>query len=123
MDPETRPALAIATSVVVMAIGGRITAQHQELWIAFPQPLPREETRDRIQEKQEADRRNCLCRYRRPRSCVPRFSRSTSTRRFVWREFEKPRLNVVRQRVLEAVAIRQLAAAQFLPLDQPRHEL
>ena len=57
---ELAPALAIATSVVVMAIGGRVAAQAPKPADRLPQPLPREETRDRIQEKEETDRRLAL---------------------------------------------------------------
>ena len=120
MDPETRPALVIATSVVVMAIGGRVAAQAPGTVDRLPQPLPRQETRDRIQEKEETDRRLALPVPVSPptilRPEVQPIDLDTALR---LAGVQNPELNVARQRVLEAVAVRQLAAARFLPSINP----
>ena len=114
------PALAIATSVVVMAIGGRVAAQAPGTVDRLPQPLPREETKDRIQEKEEADRRIALPVPVSPptilRPEVQPIDLDTALR---LAGVQNPELNVARQRVLEAVAVRQLAAARFLPSINP----
>ena len=114
------PALVIATSVVVMAIGGRVAAQAPGTVDRLPQPLPREETRDRIQEKEEADRRIALPVPVSPptilRPEVQPIDLDTALR---LAGVQNPELNVARQRVLEAVAVRQLAAARFLPSINP----
>ena len=114
------PALAIATSVVVMAIGGRVAAQAPGTVDRLPQPLPRQETRDRIQEKEETDRRLALPVPVSPptilRPEVQPIDLDTALR---LAGVQNPELNVARQRVLEAVAVRQLAAARFLPSINP----
>ena len=114
------PAQVIATSVVVMAIGGRVAAQAPGTVDRLPQPLPREETRDRIQEKEETDRRLALPVPVSPptilRPEVQPIDLDTALR---LAGVQNPELNVARQRVLEAVAVRQLAAARFLPSINP----
>ena len=114
------PAPAIATSVVVMAIGGGVAAQAPGTVDRLPQPLPRQETRDRIQEKEG---RQAACPPRRPvspptilRPEVQPIDLDTALR---LAGVQNPELNVARQRVLEAAAVRQLAAAQFLPSINP----
>src|SRR5208282_5752751 len=54
------PALVIATILVLMAIGGRVSAQAPRPADLLPQPLPPQETRDRGREKKAADRRSPL---------------------------------------------------------------
>jgi len=114
------PALAIATSVVVMAIGGRVGAQAPKPPDLLPQPLPPQETRDRGPEKEEADRRSPLPVPVSPptilRPEVQPIDLDTALR---LAGVQNPELNVARQRVLEAVAVRQLAAARFLPSINP----
>ena len=114
------PAQVIATAVVVMAIGGRVAAQAPGTVDRLPQPLPRQETRDRIQEKEETDRRLALPVPVSPptilRPEVQPIDLDTALR---LAGVQNPELNVARQRVLEAVAVRQLAAARFLPSINP----
>jgi outer membrane protein TolC len=114
------PALVIATALVLMAIGGRVAAQAPGTVDRLPQPLPREETRDRIQEKEETDRRLALPVPVSPptilRPEVQPIDLDTALR---LAGVQNPELNVARQRVLEAVAMRQLAAARFLPSINP----
>jgi len=114
------PAQVIATFVVVMAIGGRVAAQAPGTVDRLPQPLPREETRDRIQEKEEADRRIALPVPVSPPTILRRevqpIDLDTALR---LAGVQNPELNIARQRVLEAVAVRQLAAARFLPSINP----
>lgn len=114
------PALGIATAVVVMAIGGRLAAQATRPADRLPQPLPRAETRDRGKQKEEADRRIPLPVPVSPptilRPEVRPIDLDTALR---LAGVQNPELNVARQRVLEAVATRQLAAARFLPSINP----
>ena len=115
-------AQAIATAMLLMAIGGRGAAQALAPASAnrLPQPLPREETKDRIQEKEETDRRIALPVPVSPptilRPEVQPIDLDTALR---LAGVQNPELNVARQRVLEAVAVRQLAAARFLPSINP----
>ena len=121
---KTTPALAITTAMLVVAIGERVVAQAPKPADHLPQPLPREETRDRIQEKEEADRRNALPVPVSPptilRPEVQPIDLDTALR---LAGVQNPELNVARQRVLEAVAVRQLAAARFLPSRTGSQEL
>jgi len=117
---KTTPALAIATGMIVMALGGRGAAQAPAPADRLPQPLPREETKDRMQEEEEAGRRIALPVPVSPptilRPEVQPIDLDTALR---LAGVQNPELNVARQRVLEAVAVRQLAAARFLPSINP----
>ncbi len=114
------PALVIATALVLMAIGGRVSAQAPRPADLLPQPLPPHETRDRGPEKEAADRRSPLPVPVSPptilRPEVQPIDLDTALR---LAGVQNPELNVARQRVLEAVAMRQLAAARFLPSINP----
>ena len=117
---KTTPALAIATAMLVIAIGGGVAAQAPKPADRLPQPLPREETKDRLQEKEEADRRIALPVPVSPPTILRRevqpIDLDTALR---LAGVQNPELNLARQRVLEAVAVRQLAAARFLPSINP----
>ena len=114
------PALLTATTVALTAIGGRVAAQAPEPPDRLPQPLPREGNRDGGQEKAEAGRRLALPVLVSPptilRPEVQPIDLDTALR---LAGVQNPELNVARQRVLEAVAVRQLAAARFLPSINP----
>ena len=114
------PAHVTATIVALMAIGGRVAAQAPEPLDRLPQPLPREGNRDGGQEQEEADRRIALPVPVSPptilRPEVQPIDLDTALR---LAGVQNPELNVARQRVLEAVAVRQLAAARFLPSINP----
>jgi outer membrane protein TolC len=114
---KTTRALVIATAVLVMPIGGRVAAQAPNPADVLPQPLPREESRE---EKEAVDRRLALPVPVSPptilRPEVQPIDLDTALR---LAGVQNPELNVARQRVLEAVAVRQLAAARFLPSINP----
>ncbi|MGA2700847.1 MAG: TolC family protein [Isosphaeraceae bacterium] len=114
------PALVIATVLDLMAIGGRVSAQAPRPADLLPQPLPPQETMDRGPEKEAADRRSPLPVPVSPptilRPEVQPIDLDTALR---LAGVQNPELNVARQRVLEAVAVRQLAAARFLPSINP----
>lgn len=113
-------ALVTATTVALMAIGGRVAAQAPRPPDSLPQPLSPHETRDRGQEKEEVDRRSPLPVLVSPptilRPEVQPIDLDTALR---LAGVQNPELNAARQRVLEAAAIRQLAAARFLPSINP----
>ncbi len=117
---QTNPALAIAISTLVIAIGGHVAAQAPRPADLLPQPLPPQETMDRGPEKEAADRRSPLPVPVSPptilRPEVQPIDLDTALR---LAGVENPELNVARQRVLEAAAMRQLAAARFLPSINP----
>src|SRR5271166_1807167 len=117
---KTAPALVVATAMIVMATVVRAAAQAPNPAVRLPQPLPREETRDRIQEKEETDKRMALPVPVSPptilRPEVQPIDLDTALR---LAGVQNPELNVARQRVLEAVAVRQLSAARFLPSINP----
>jgi len=106
--------------MVLMAIGGRVAAQAPRPPDSLPQPLPPHETRDRGQEKEEADRRNPLPMPVSPPTILhPEVQPIDLDTALRLAGVQNPGLNIARQRVLEAVAMRQLAAARFLPSINP----
>ncbi|HKM52309.1 MAG TPA: TolC family protein, partial [Isosphaeraceae bacterium] len=114
------PALVIATALVLMAIGGRVSAQAPRPADLLPQPLPPHETRDRGPEKEEAGRRSPLSVPVSPPTILhPEVQPIDLDTALRLAGVQNPELNVARQRVLEAVAMRQLAAARFLPSINP----
>jgi outer membrane protein TolC len=117
---KTTPALTIATAMLVMAIGGRVAAQAPKPADHLPQPLPPQADSDRAQQKDETGRRIALPVPVSPptilRPEVQPIDLDTALR---LAGVQNPELNVARQRVLEAVAVRQLAAARFLPSINP----
>ncbi len=117
---KVTPALTIITVSLALAWGGGVAAQSPNRADRLPQPLPREAPRDPNQEKEEADRRLALPVPVSPptilRPEVQPIDLDTALR---LAGVQNPELNAARQHVLEAVAVRQLAAARFLPSINP----
>ena len=110
----------IATAVVAIAIGGRVVAQAPGPSDGLPQPLPAEGARERLQETQESDRRLALPQPVSPPTILPPEVQPIDLDTVLrLAGVQNPELNAARQRVLEAVAVRQLAAARFLPSINP----
>ncbi len=117
---RTTPALAIATAILLMASGGRGAAQAPSSADRLPQPLPPQADGDHAQEKDPTDSQLALPVPVSPptilRPEVQPIDLDTVLR---LAGVQNPELNVARQRVLEAAAMRQLAAARFLPSINP----
>ena len=124
LDPENHPTLVIAVAVLATALAAALLPRHQSPPIGFPSRCREEATGTASRRrKKPTDGLPFPCRCLRRQFLRPEIQPIDLDTALRLAGVQNPELNVARQRVLEAVAVRQLAAARFLPSINPGNEL
>ncbi len=114
------PAQAIALVLLAMAQCWHASAQEARPGDRLPQPLPRGANRDERPAREATREEMAIARpYSPPTILKPEVQPIDLDTALRLAGVQNPELNVARQRVLEAAALRQLAAARFLPSLNP----